>query len=95
MPIQRGGLQAQEEEEQSRFLCALKPHTLTVAAVCGPVPSADQLLKPVEVHTEGKEVERMPPAQCGPFRVTVPNCSQTCRKFPHDLSGSVLLFSYV
>lgn len=62
MPTQRGGLQVQEEE-QSRFLCALKPHILTVAAVYGPVHSADQLTKPVEVHVKGKEVEWMLPLQ--------------------------------
>lgn len=54
-------------------LCALKPHALTVAAVYGPVHSADQLTKPVEVHVKGKELEWMLPLQFDPFRITVPN----------------------
>lgn len=65
--------------------CALKPHTLSVATVCGAVHSADQLTKPAKVHIKGREPERMLPLRYGPFRVRLPMCFHTCCRHSSEL----------
>lgn len=87
MPIQRGGLQVQEEEEQSAS-SLLKPHVLTVQPREARAP-ADTLAEPVAVHAKGRR-------QRGCFRgsVTVPNLAfRLAASTP--LNWSVQLFFFL
>lgn len=86
MPIQRGGLQVQEEEEQSAS-SLLKPHVLTGAAAWGPC-TCRPAGRASRGACKGKEAAWMLPWQC--------NCSQPglqpCCKYPFELVGSVCFF---
>lgn len=84
-------------------LCALIPHTLVVTAMSGPVHSADQLPKPVEVHI-GQRCTKVHKGQRGRMddSITVPSilshcpklCFQTCREFSSELFGSVFVLFF-
>lgn len=89
MPIQRGGLQVQEEEEQSAS-SLLKPHVLTVQPRGARAP-ADPLAEPVVVHAKGRR-------QRGCFRgsVTVPNLAfRLAASTPLNWSVQLFFFPFL